>query len=168
MYWKTYSCQFNESKYTAVGFNEKWKGREFKAMLIFQRTKSNCVCHFISWYLSKNDKKKKKIMVISLTDVKQWFPFLEAKISTTVLTAHQGIGYYDSLPCHTHFIQTFYNNLFCNFYNTGSIMQKCSHAILALSEAWLTIFPFRSSSKGPYSIILCAAGVLSVSFPSMI
>lgn len=57
-YWKTYSCQFSESKFTVVGFNEIWKGREFIAMLIFHCTKSNRVCHFISWNLSKNDKEE--------------------------------------------------------------------------------------------------------------
>ncbi len=60
MYWKTYSCHFDESEFTVVGFNEIWKGRELKATLIFHCTKSNRVCHFISWYLSKNDKKRRK------------------------------------------------------------------------------------------------------------
>lgn len=49
MYWKTYSCRFDESNFTVVAFNEIWKGREFKATLIFHCTKSNGVCHFISW-----------------------------------------------------------------------------------------------------------------------
>lgn len=61
MYWKIYSCHFHESKFTVVGFNEMWKGREFKAMLIFHCTKSNRVCHFVSWYLSKKRKRKKKL-----------------------------------------------------------------------------------------------------------
>lgn len=53
-------------------------------------------------------------MVISLTDVKQCFPFLQAKISATVLTAHQGGGCYDCThPTLPHTLNNFFFGNFC-------------------------------------------------------
>lgn len=68
-------------------------------MLIFHCTKSYWICLFYKLtFCPKVTQKEKKLMVMSLTDVKQWFSFLPAKISTIVLTAHQGVWFYDS-PC---------------------------------------------------------------------
>lgn len=44
---------------------------------------------------------------MSLTDVKQWFSFLPAKISKIVLTAHQGVWCYDSPRLFTYYMFLF-------------------------------------------------------------